>query len=131
MSDTSEEHHELVGSLLDRLKKNGEFSGIRADYEGWERPSEIESISGDESRKPDVIADHGEERHLFVVETCTALRSESTRDRWKAFYDHSKTGGRFVVCVPKRCALEAEQWKNEIGMPDLEVWRLPDSKTVS
>ena len=103
----SREHRRLIEAIVSAIRGLGHI-GIQADHPL--HPEKPDKVNGHE---PDVLSYKNNVRHIFEAETCGSISDSHTEEQWKAF---DRADGRFVIVVPKRCAIDAERRRDELGI---------------
>lgn len=104
----NEIHSELMKKVTELMKTQG-FK-IWADYEGFEKPQEING------EIPDIYAEKDEETVVIEIETCASINWPETRKEYEIFANYSiTTGTSFQVYVPIKCMAQAIKQASEWG----------------
>jgi len=108
--------------LLKRLVRDLQLLGaksIRADIEGFQKPTKIVWTRTQEGHIPDASATVNGSKTIFEVETCDTLFSDHTESQLKLFGAYSKQQGvSCFIVVPAACHILAclQVWKLKVAI---------------
>ena len=120
----NQSHHDQMVKYVHGFLVGENYTDVRADLEGYNRPELIYWKSTKKGHKPDVTAAKNGTQNLFEIETADSISDQHTEDQWTLFAANAKQHGKiFTVVVPDDSQASANQRLIELGI-QAQVWKI-------
>jgi hypothetical protein len=125
LKDQAEDNHDQMVEHVARHLKKRFYRDIRAKVGGFPPPERITNGSPELGQAPDVtVAAHGDNHHLFEIETPDSIPRATTRDKWFLFAQNAvKHNVDFWIVVPKGTRKHAERKLRNLNLK-ARVWEV-------
>lgn len=113
-------HDKMLKYVVDHLVER-QYTEVKADLPGFEKPAEITWKKTGKGHVPDVIG-RKDDLRIFEVETADTINDEHTKDQWTLFGKHAKENSMtFWIVVPSNCVEAARQKIQDLNI-EAKIW---------
>ncbi len=117
------EHNQITKTIADRISDQGHI--VRADIKGYQKPDLIELEGVSDRYTPNITSTKGDQEYIFKAETENSINGDHVENEWKCFSENaSKHSKKFILVVPKGCALNARQRAKNIDVDLDGIWEV-------
>jgi hypothetical protein len=110
------EHDQLVKKIAEYLVDKAGYFDVKADIEGYDRPTKIIWSDTKTGHIPDVTASNSPDV-IIEVETDDSINDSHTESQWKLFSANSEQHNKqFLIVVPKGSKSKGEERVEELGI---------------
>ncbi len=112
----SQFEHDHLLEMLGEWLYGQSLTDVKADLDGFHRPSRITLPGMDEGEVPDATA-FGTQLQIYEVETADSINDKHTEDQWRLFATYAlENNAIFHVVVPPMCMGDARRRLKELSI---------------
>ena len=109
-------YDQIVQSVVGHLQQQG-FSSVKANTNGFQKPTKIRWDEEDEGVVPDITGEHKGSVYVFEIETRDEIVPEKVEDRWRLLSVFAKRHhGKFYLVIPEQKAEYVQEVVDDLSV---------------